>query len=587
MLKEVSPKKPLSLGKNRNGYDGNTFKWKDIDWTKIETYILRLQMRIYNLSQNGEREKMWSCQRTLTRSFLAKLLSVRRVTQDNRGKSTPGVDGKTVLNPDERLLLASELSLDGKANSIRRVFIPKPDSKEKRPLGIPTIKDRAKQYLAKLALEPEWEAKFEPNSDGFRPARSCHDAIAAIYTSMNQKPKFVLDADIRKCFEKIDHEALLKKVDTYSKMKRQIAAWLKAGILENGILRESVRGTPQGGVISPLLANIALDGLERSLENWMKDIELKDSKGRVLSHRRKCSALTVVRYADDIAILHPLVEIIILVKEQVEKWLDKMGLSLKGEMTRICHTLEPYKEVPPGFDFLGCRIQQHPMGKFHRGKKGQAYKTLIRPSGKSVSRHLRATKEVLKHVRSTPRVIEEINPKIVGWCQYFKHVASKKHFAKCDYTLSRQFYLWARKKHPTREYKWCLRKYFKRVKNRKLFGFFQRGVFVPQQVHSDTVIKRHIKIKGGRSPFDGDWKYWSRRCVNGRSRSQRMTMLFNRQNGAWCGLRFRDEDIIEIDHRIPSSQGGRQTASNLQLLHGHCHDQKSARDPRPSKENLN
>lgn len=333
MLKEVSPKKPLSLGKNINGYDGNTFKWKDIDWTKIETYILRLQMRIYNLSKNGEREKMWSCQRTLTRSFLAKLLSVRRVTQDNRGKSTPGVDGKTVLNPDERLLLASELSLDGKANSIRRVFIPKPYSKEKRPcaarkraapLGIPTIKDRAKQYLAKLALEPEWEAKFEPNSDGFRPARSCHDAIAAIYTSIHQKPKFVLDADIRKCFEKIDHEALLKKVDTYSKMKRQIAAWLKAGILENGILRESVRGTPQGGVISPLLANIALDGLERSLENWMKDIELRDSKGRVLSHRRKCSALTVVRYADDIAILHPLVEIIILVKEQVEKWLDKI-----------------------------------------------------------------------------------------------------------------------------------------------------------------------------------------------------------------------------------------------------------------------
>jgi len=529
MLMKASPNKPLSFGKDKDGNNGNnnTFEnWKDINWSNIEIHILKLQTRIYKLSKSGEREKMWECQRLLTKSKSAKLLSIRRVTQDNRGRSTPGVDGISSLNPEERMLLANKLSLDGRASSVKRVFIPKPDSKELRPLGIPTIKDRAKQYLAKLALEPEWEAKFESNSYEFRPARSCQDAIGAIYTSINQKPKYVLDVDIRKC--RIDHDALLRKIDTYSEMRRQIAAWLKAGIWENNTLRKPDCGTPQGGVISPLLANIALDGLERSLEDWRKNIQLRDPKGRILSTREKQSSLTVVRYADDIVILHPSIEIIILIKIELVKWLNKMKLSLKMEKTGICHTLQPYEGTPPGFDFLGFRIQQFPVGRFQRGKKGQVFKTLIKPSVESVKKHLDSTKEVLKHVKSTSKVIEEINPKILGWSQYFRHVASERRFAKCDYILGKQLYSWTRKKHPTRVYKWCLRRYFTRINNRKVFGFFKKGVHVPLRMHSDTVIKRHVKIRGDRSPFDGDWKYWSHRLRNRYYRSQKMLILFNK-----------------------------------------------------------
>lgn len=493
----ASPNKPMSFGKNKNGNEERiAFKeWKDINWFKVEVHILRLQAQIYNLSKDGEREKMWERQRLLTNSFIAKLLSVRKVTQD---KATPGVDGIASLKPEERLLLAKKLTIDGKANAIKRVYIPKPGSEELRPLGIPTIKDRAKQHLAKLALEPEWEAKFEPNSYGFRPGRSCHDAIAAIYTSINHKPKYVLDADIRKCFDRINHEALLDKIGTYSKMRRQIAAWLKAGVLVESILMEPESGTPQGGVISPLLANIALDGLERMLDEWIKGISLKDAKGRTLSHKEKRCSLTVVRYADDIVILHPLIGIIILVKEQVIQWLNRIHLNMKGENTKICHTLESYEGVPPGFDFLGFRIQQHPVGKYTSGKKEFKFKTIIKPSNKNVKNHLADTREVLKRVKSTSKVIEKINPKIVGWSQYFKYVVSKKCFARCDYILGKQLFSWARNKHPTRVFRWCLRKYFIRVKDRKLFGDFKKGKFVAMRVHSDTPIQRHVKIKGER-----------------------------------------------------------------------------------------
>jgi len=519
MVKEVNPGKPLSFGKNKKINSDNIYlNWNEIDWTNVEIHVLKLQMQIYKLSKEGEKEKMWERQRILTKSYYAKLISVRKVTQDNRGRSTPGVDGVTVLNPNERLLLANKLTLNGKASSIKRVFIPKPDTEELRPLGIPTIKDRAKQQLAKLALEPEWEAKFEPNSYGCRPSKSCHDAIGAIYTSINRKPKYVLDVDINKCFDNIDHDQLLKKIDTYPAMKRQIAAWLKAEVLEDGALRRTRGSAPRESesgtfrplrvlcrtVISPLLANIALDGLERMLDEWIKGIlgapqetrgvPLKNLKGRSLSIKEKQCSLTVVRYADDIVILHPLLDIILLIREQLEIWLSKLGLTLKKEKTRTCHTLYSYNNVSPGFNFLGFHILQHPVGKYRRGKKGLAFKTIITPSGKNMKNHLEDTKEVLQRVKSTSKVISEMNPKISGWSQYFKHVVSKKHFSKCDYILGRQLFRWARRKHPTRVFKWCLRRYFIRVGNRKLFGFFKKGKLVPMRVHSDTPIQRHVKI---------------------------------------------------------------------------------------------
>ncbi|MDJ0719149.1 MAG: reverse transcriptase N-terminal domain-containing protein [Prochloraceae cyanobacterium] len=246
--------------------------WKLIPWKEIELKIFKLQKRIYRASLRSDTKLVRKLQKLITNSWYAKLLSVRRVTQENKGKHTAGVDGVKSLNPKERLELARKLKLDGTARPTRRVWIPKPGRKDLRPLGIPTIEDRTKQMLLKLALEPEWEAKFEPNSYGFRPGRSCHDALQGIYKNINKKPRFALDADISKCFDKINHSALLEKLNTKPSYTRQIKAWLSAGVIDFSKWAErkgysnTNEGTPQGGVISPLLANVALHGMELVLK---------------------------------------------------------------------------------------------------------------------------------------------------------------------------------------------------------------------------------------------------------------------------------------------------------------------------------
>ena len=227
-------------------------KWKDINWKKVEKYVFKLQKLIYRASNRGEIRKMRKYQKLLTKSYYARLLAVRRVTQDNQGEKTAGIDGIKSLPPMQRFNLVEMLrSRHLKASPTRRVWIPKPGREEKRPLGIPTMYDRALQALVKLGIEPEWEALFEPNSYGFRPGRSAYDAIEAIYKSINKKPKYVLDADISKCFDRINHDALLRKIGR-TPYRRLIKQWLKAGVFDNKQFSNTVEGTPQGGVISPL-----------------------------------------------------------------------------------------------------------------------------------------------------------------------------------------------------------------------------------------------------------------------------------------------------------------------------------------------
>ena len=225
------------------------YEWKNIPWRKLEVQVFKLQKRIYRASIRGDVKQVRRLQRLLVKSTAAKLLAVRRVTQDNRGKNTAGVDGVKSIRPPQRLKLALKLEISDQAFPIRRVYIPKPGKKEKRPLGIPTIEDRAKQALVKLALEPEWEAQFEPHSYGFRPGRSVHDAVKYIKLDIQRKDKYVLDADIRKCFDCINHSALLDKLNTFPLMRRQIKAWLKAGVMSGENLFPCEEGTPQGGVI--------------------------------------------------------------------------------------------------------------------------------------------------------------------------------------------------------------------------------------------------------------------------------------------------------------------------------------------------
>jgi RNA-directed DNA polymerase len=273
----------------------SVYEWADLDWRAIEKQVYKLQKRIYQAAQRGDVKTVHSLQRLLMRSWAAKCLATRRVTQDNRGKKTAGVDGVKNVPPDRRLHLASLLTLPDKAQPTRRVWIPKPSSpSEKRPLGIPVMKDRAEQALVKLALEPEWEARFEPNSYGFRPGRSCHDAIEAIFLAIRYKPKYVLDADIAKCFDRINHQALLAKLQTFSAMRRAIRAWLKAGVMDAGTLYPTDEGTPQGGIASPLLANIALHGLETAITGAYPVHKKRDG------HQINWKPI-VIRYADDCA----------------------------------------------------------------------------------------------------------------------------------------------------------------------------------------------------------------------------------------------------------------------------------------------
>ncbi len=247
-----------------------TVEWNQLNWRKIQKAVFKLQKRIFRAYQDSDIKKGRRLQKTLIKSYYNRLLSVRKVTQDNSGKRTAGVDRVKSLTPKERLKLAQNLKLGDKAKPIRRVWIPKPGREEKRGLGIPVMGDRAAQALVKAALEPEWEAKFEPNSFGFRPGRSAHDAIGAIFNAIKQKSKFVLETDIAKCFDRINHSQLLAKINTSPSIRRQIRAWLKADIVdfEQHNKESGICGVPQGGVISPLLSNIALHGLENRIKQF-------------------------------------------------------------------------------------------------------------------------------------------------------------------------------------------------------------------------------------------------------------------------------------------------------------------------------
>jgi RNA-directed DNA polymerase len=351
--------------------------WKQLPWKQYQRNVFRLQKRIYRAEQRGDWRRVRKLQRLLMRSWSARCLAVRKVTQDNRGKRTAGIDGKASLTPRERMALARELRnlTQWSVDALRRTYVPKPGSAERRGLGIPTMRDRAMQALVTLALEPQWEAQFEPNVYGFRPGRCAQDAIEAIFNHIRVKTKYVLDADIEKCFDRIEHAALLKKLHTSQPVRRLISDWLKAGILEDGKMLFPEAGTPQGGVISPLLANIALHGLETAIHAVSQQ------------HR-----VAVIRYADDLVLLCADLPTLEVARARLEAWLAEVGLRLKTSKTHISHTLEEYQRQV-GFDFLGFQVRQYRVGKYHtrsyRGIPGM--KTLIKPSPHAAKRHTEHT----------------------------------------------------------------------------------------------------------------------------------------------------------------------------------------------------
>lgn len=562
------------------------YKWSDINWQKLERIVFKLQKRIFQASNRGDVKLVRRLQKLLISSRAARALSVRRVTQDNQGKKTAGVDGLKSLTPKQRLALVNKLTMSNKVKPTRRVWIPKPGTEEKRPLGIPTMHDRALQALVKLGLEPEWEARFEPNSYGFRPGRSCHDAIGAIFCSVKQKSKYVLDADISKCFDRINHDALLTKLNTYPTLRKQIRAWLKAGVMDGKELFPTNEGTPQGGVISPLLANIALHGIEELIMGLAPKFEMRRTDGFRMGIRDKLKSISLIRYADDFVVLHEDHEVIKLCKSEIEKWLSGIGLELKPSKTRLAHTLNKLEDEEPGFNFLGFNVRQFPVGKYNSGSNRSGilgFKTIVTPNKESQKRHYRKVAEIINKSRGVNQatLIKKLNPIIRGWCNYFSTVVSQKVFERLWHLVVFKLLKWGRHRHRNKGKKWIRLKYFKTVEGNN-WEFATREGTNPLKLiqHSSTEIKRHVKVKGSASPYDGDWIYWSSRMGVHPEVSTKVATLLKRQKGkcAYCGNYLKDGDSIEVDHIVPTSTGGKNSYINWQLLHRHCHDKKTAND---------
>ena len=555
----------------------NINSWKDIQWAPIEERVFRLQLRIYKAATNGEFEKLYKLQKLLISSKSAKYLSVRRVTQQNSGKKTPGVDNIIIKTPSEKFSLAERLTLNGKSSDIKRTYIEYPDGKQ-RPLGIPTIEDRAKQMLAYLALCPQWEAVFEASSYGFRPGRSVHDAMEAVFLGISKKSKWVLDADISKCFDQINHQYLLEKCNTFPEMQTQIRAWLKAGILDGDEYAFPEMGTPQGGIISPLLANIALHGIREHLDTYI------NSLGGHRPNNRQ--AFTYVRYADDFVFMHPDKKVIEDSIPIVEQFLEPIGLELHPVKTRLIHTFDSYEEKPPGFTFLGFDIVQKvkrvkQRAVYTKRPSNQKFITLITPSREGVKRHKLKLKEIILRSRgiSQERLIQKLNPVIRGWALSKRTQISSKTFQALDQYIFLHLWKWSRKRHPKMSKYKLKDKYWHKVGSRNwIFGVKCNDVVSLQlQMHSKISIKRFAKVKGTASPFDSNLIYWAKRSGKSPIIPDIKARLIKEQNGR-CGICkkvFLPDDIIERDHIVPKALGGKNIRSNVHAVHNYCHMEKT------------
>jgi group II intron reverse transcriptase/maturase len=562
----------------------NLIAWEDVNWALVQERLSRQQNRVYKASMEGNRSKIHAIQLRILGSLDARLMAVRRITTDNRELNTSSKDQVKQLSNDNKMKLVSNLKLDGKASSIRRTYISKLRKNKIRLSNILTIEDRAKQMLAKLALEPEWEAKFEKNSYGFRPGRSHHDAITAIFLALHKKTKYVLKIDVQKCFGQIDHEKLLAKLNTFGLMKSQIAAWLKTGIMVNYADRpdeifQAMERTPHGEIISPLLANIILHGLEQYINQWHA---LTRIESRVIM-QNQIRQMSVIRYADNFIITVPDKVDIETIQQVTCLWLEKeTGLTLSKVKSLVIHSSN-------GVEFLGFQIisVKQPDGK---------YKLRIRPSKTSKAKLIQRTRSIIQSNRSASSylLIQLLSPRIMRWADYFRYYQSQKDFSKLDYLIYNQVRAWVfrRKSKGLRGRTKLKLKYFPNEKQYVFRGKIYRNnwVLTGQTKDKDGKVQenflpkmswvkltQYIKIKENFSPYDGNHLYWAKRTEKYSGYSYRICKLIRRQKGtcARCGKCFTPMDVIETDYIIPHKVRDPDRYYNLQALHKYCHTQKS------------
>jgi RNA-directed DNA polymerase len=543
--------------------------WQTISWQAIHETVRRLQARIVKATQAGKWGKVKALQRLLTHSFGGKALAVRRVTE-NQGKHTPGVDGDIWDTPAKKATAIHALRQYGyHALPLRRVYIEKRNGKL-RPLGIPTMFDRAMQALYLLALDPVAEVQADPNSYGFRKERSCADAIEQTFKVLSKRTsaQWIFEGDIAACFDKIDHNWL----ETHAHMDKTILhQWLKAGFIDKHALQPTQEGTPQGGICSPVLANLTLDGLEKCLRDKFPKTTRSGQQAKV----------HLVRYADDFIITAASQALLENeVKPLVETFLHERGLALSPDKTHITH-------ITDGFDFLGQNIRQYSNGKL-----------IIKPSRQNIKTFLTNIRAVIKGHAQTPtgQLIALLNPKIRGWANYHRHVVSKQTFAKVDTAIFRALWRWAKRRHPNKNRHWLKHTYFRTDPTRRWVFYAELdGKLKTLQFAVDTPIIRHTKVKGEANPYDPAWEiYFEQRLgvkmANNLRQRRQLLHLWKEQNGICpvCNQKITKLTGWHNHHIVWRTHGGSDTANNRVLLHPTCHHQLhrlglTVVKPRPSR----
>jgi RNA-directed DNA polymerase len=547
--------------------------WHAIKWQKAHSIVRRLQARIVKATQAGRWGKVQALQRLLTHSFSAKLLAVKRVTE-NQGKRTPGVDGVIWETPEHKAQAVTTLCQHGyRTLPLRRVSIPKSTGTGTRPLSIPCMKDRAMQALYLLALDPIAETLAEPNSYGFRLERSTADAIDQCHRvlSLRTSAQWIFEGDIRACFDSLSHDWLVTHIPLDKAILRK---WLQAGFMDQHLLLPTETGVPQGGVISPVIMNLALTGLERHITSAFPTFQG--------THRTK---VHVIRFADDFIITGSAKDFLEQeVQPLVEQFLAERGLALAREKTRVTH-------IEEGFDFLGTCVR-----KYHG-------KLLCTPAKKNVRSFLDTIRGIVKRHKQalTGNLIMQLNPVIRGWAQYHQHGASKRTFAKVDHQVFTLLWQWARRRHPRKSRHWIRDKYFRTEdgNNWVFFGHVTRPNGTPQDVRlfraSSVPIRRHTKIKGEANPYDPQWEpYFEARlgvrmAHNLRGR-RHLIRLWKEQDGlcAVCQQRITHLTGWHSHHLVWRTHGGSDRTENRVLLHPNCHAQVHSQGltvvkPRPSQ----